>query len=39
MNRESYIGEVKLALTGYVLTDELDEKTYNLILDSSFREV
>jgi len=39
MNREAYIDEIKLALTGFVLESELDENTYNLILDSSFREV
>ena len=39
MNRESYIDEIKLALTGNVLESELDDITYNRILDSSFREV
>lgn len=38
MNREAYIDEIKLALTGYVLDSELDDVAYNKILDSAFRQ-
>jgi hypothetical protein len=38
MNREAYIDEIKLALTGFVLESELDDVTYNRILDSAFRQ-
>lgn len=39
MNREAYIDEIKLALTGFVLESELDDVTYNRILDSAFRRI
>jgi len=39
LNRESYINEIKLALTGFVLDSEIDDVVYNRILDSAFLKV
>ena len=38
MNREAYIDEIKLALTGFVLDSELDDVVLNRVLDSAFRQ-
>lgn len=38
MNREAYVDEIKLQLTGFVLDSELDDITINKIIDSAFRQ-
>ena len=39
MDRQAYIDEIRFKLTGGVLNLELDDKSLNQLLDSSFREI
>lgn len=39
LDRETYRDEIKLALTGGVLTLEIDDSTIDKVIDSAFREV
>lgn len=39
MDRQAYIDEIKFKLTGGILELELDDKSLNQLLDSSFREI
>lgn len=39
MDRQAYIDEIRFKLTGGILELELDDKSLNQLLDSSFREI